>query len=789
MFTLAQATDGVTRTVVWQWPATALGWTVLLGTCLLAVWSTFAVYRRDGREISRPARVLLTFLRIAALVTLAVIALNPAERTQRESFRPSRVAVLIDTSTSMEQPASDPGVSDVTRAEAIQELIVDSPLIEKLRDAHVVDVYTFDETLIEQPLRLPRTADVSPESAPAPPDWPEVLRPRGPATRLGDAVDRVLSEGEGDLLTGVVVLSDGAGNAGRDVRPANARARRDEVKLFAVGVGGTQPPINVRLARLVVPTDVQAGDQFDLTALLQGLGVAGKQAEVELLRKSADQPAGEIVGRETVVLPEDGQPVEAKFTDRQTDEGEYEYTARVRLQGDANLIETRTDDNSQARSVRVFDRPFEVLVLAGGPMRDYRFAHTALNRHPSAEVDIILQTGRPGISQDAREIFDEFPQTREDLFRYDVLLAFDPDWSQLDAEQLGWIRDWIGDEGAGLLIMAGDVYTPRVAGADDEYAIIRTLLPVVLEPVRPSLLGRNDRTTPYPVELTDEGVAAEFLRLEPDAPPGESAWEQLPGVYAAFPTLSTKSGATVYARYTDPISPPPLIAEQRFGQGTVLYLGTSEFWRLRALDEDWYDRLWVKLIRKTAQGRSTRGVGRGLLLLDGRDAILGKSVTLRARVLDAQFNPLSRIDLPLTITDPDGRPVTPPVVLKQDRARRSEFAGDFRPSQSGVYRIQLDVPDSDEVVTGELRVEQPRLEAASLVQDIESLQRLTDETGGSYVALENAATLIPEALPAMGQTFLVDRRTTPLWDKNWMLLLFVGALGLEWLLRKLWTLA
>lgn len=791
---LAQSVDGVTKTVVWQWPTSAAGWAIALLGFAVAIWSTWLVYRRDGQQVSPPIRYFLSALRFLAIAGLILVALNPSERTQREAFRPSVVAVVIDTSTSMGQPANDPGQSTETRVDVIQNLVANTPLLEQLRESHNVDVYTFDEALTDEPIRLPRLEDVDPESPPAPPEWVELTRPRGPATRLGDAVDRILADREGDLLSGVVVMSDGVGNAGRDIRPANSRARRNEVKLFAVGVGGTQAPINVRVSRLVVPTDVQAGDKFDLTALLQGIGVLGKQVTVEMVRQSDQEPAGEVIGTQQVSMPEDNQPIEVKFDDVRTEEGEFDYTARIRLAAGSTLIETRTDDNEQSRKVRVFDRPFEVLVIAGGPMRDYRFAHTALHRHPSAEVDIWLQTGQPGISQDARDILFEFPKAREDLFKYDVLLAFDPDWSLLSAEQLGWIRDWVSDEGAGMLVMSGNVFSPRVASGDDEYEIIRTLLPVVLEPVRPAQLISRDLTAPYPLEMTAEGNAADFLRLDQESAPGETAWEQFPGVFATFPVISSKAGTTVYARSTDPITRgteggAPIIAEQRFGQGTVLYLGSSEFWRLRALDEDWYDRLWVKLVRKTAQGRSTRGLGRGLLLLDGRDAILGESITLRARVLDAQFRPLSRTEIPLAITAPDGRPVTPPVILRQDRARQSEFAGDFRPSQSGTYRIQLEVPDSDEVVTGEVRVEQPRLEAASLVQDVDSLKRLIDQTGGQYLTAAEAPNIIPEALPAMGQTFLVDRRTTPLWDKTWVLLLLTGLLGLEWLTRKLSSLA
>ena len=797
---LAQSAETVTRSVVWQWPTSPAAWAGWSAAFVAATVLVFLVYRRDARDLPAAVRGLLVSLRVAALGTLAVIALNPQERTQREAFRPSQVAVLVDTSTSMQQPSIDRDEANPdppSRSDVVRGLLAETPLLRRLRESHAVNVFTFDAALAEQPVPLATTGQGRPaateertqETAAQTPDWAELTRPRGGESRLGDAVDRVIAESDPRALAGVVVLSDGALNAGRDVRPANARARSEAVKVFGVGVGGTAPPVNIRLARVIVPTDVQAGDRFDIGVLLQGQGVEGRSATLEIVRRTTDA-GDETIFEETVTLPADGQVLQVDAEDRRTAEGEVEYVARVRPAGGGTL-ESRDDDNERSRKVRVFDRPLEVLVFAGGPTRDYRFARNALFRHPSSEVDVFLQTGRPGLSQDARDVVFDFPEAREDLFRYDVLVAFDPDWSALSDEQMTWLTEWIAEEGGGLIFVAGEVFAPRIATGEEQFAPVRTLLPVSLEPLRPLASSRRRRESAYRVDLTEEGRAAEFLAID-DA--GGNVWDTFPGVFATYPVDRIKAGATVYATYGDPaavgpVGPPPVFAEQRYGQGTVFFIGTSELWRLRAEDEEWYERLWVKLVRRAAQARSKLGLGRGLLLLDGLDVPLGQSAALRAKVLDPQFRPLQQDDLPLSVTGPDGRPVVPPVVLARDRTRPAEYAGEFRPPQPGTYRVRLRVPDSDEVAEGEIRVDLPQLEASSGVQDVAVLRRLSEDTGGRYLTPAEAVDILVEELPAAGQTVLVDRTLRPLWDRMWVLGLLIGCLGVEWLIRKLAKLA
>ncbi|MCA9088775.1 MAG: VWA domain-containing protein [Planctomycetaceae bacterium] len=796
---LAQADPRTTSTTLeFDWPYTAGDWflvALLLVASLFTIWMCY----RDTRRMSRGWTIWLTSLRLLVLAALFVIALNPHLRSQSEAYRPSHVALLVDTSTSMQQPEMDPrdaAAANRSRTDAVRDLLEKSPLLDELRKQHVVDVYTFDSDLSGVRARFPTMFQpdlegsassvdaVDPEI-----DWQQVLESGGQATSLGDALDKLLAEIQSPTLSGVVVISDGAVNAGREVRVARERAEANGTRLIAVGVGSTTPPVNLTIAKVIIPTDVQKGDVFELAAILQAEGLSGKLAEVELLQKHPDEQEPTVVDRREVSIPEDAEPFEVQFERNPAEPGEYEYTLRARV---ADVAETRLEDNIVTRQVNIFDRPLRVLIVAGGPMRDYRFARTLLYRHPSMEVDLWLQSGEVGISQDANRVLYKFPDARDEFFQYDVLLAFDPDWSQLTQEQQDLLDEWVSDAGGGMVLVAGDVFTPQLAAAGQELATISKLYPVLLDEVGLRLGARDEATTAYPVGLTQEGEAAEFLKLSEGNE--EDVWETFRGVYRCYPTRGVKAGTTIYAEFTDPLArgaggQPVLIGAQRYGQGQILYIGSPEFWRLRAIKEEFLDRLWTKMVRKAAEGRSKRGLQRGLFILEGRDYDVGQTVPLRVRVVNSQFQPLDADEIEIEVYDPNGRPQVPAPRLLRDRHRPSEYTGDLRVALPGRYRLELQIPDSAETISEEVNAQLSRLEAASLVQNVRVLESLVGNTGGRYLTLAAAATEVPALLVNQGESTVIDEQIQEQWDRWWLLLTLATLLSLEWLSRKLLRLA
>jgi len=805
---LAQAPSSWTSRE-FDWPDSLAGGLLLVfGSLAILGWVVW-LYRRDTHELAPGWRIFLAALRITALGGLLIIALNPQDRTQRTAFRPSRAILLVDTSLSMRHPASTAttgGTVEDSRSAALQDWLKSSGILTRLQRDHEVSVFSFD-TALNGPLAvLPHqspegTAGTSTQPATSPStDWISALEPQGTETRLGEALGEVIRQAAGRTLSGIVVLTDGGQNAGVDPLTAHDRAIAAKTRLIAVGVGSVEQPLNVQIADIQSPTDVQLGDSFDLTAYVQAQGLAGREVAVQLLAALDGQNEPPVtVSSQNVTLPEDGLASELKFNIQPISEGGWKYTLRV--QPTTAVSEFNQQDNEQTISVRIFDRPTRVLLVAGGPMRDYQFVRNLLYRHKSMEVDVLLQTAAVGSSQESHNLLAQFPATREQLYEYDVIMAFDPDWRLIPAESIQQLSDWVDQEGGGLVLVAGDVNTVQLASATDQatplqqqLAPLRDLYPVVLNSYLAEMRFENSSSQPWPIEFTQEGQRAEFLQLTDDPLSSLARWKEFAGFYRCYPTSGAKAGANVLARFSDPRSQnefgfPVLLAEQFFGQGRSLYLGSAEIWRLRAVSDADYDRFWIKTIREVGQGRTKRGTRRGVLLPESRKLLLGQTARLRARLLDAQFQPLEMDEVRMEAIDPAGKPMLPSPRLRKDPSRPGEYVGDFRVSQAGIYRLELPIPESNEQIVDELVVTLPKLEDQDVRQNVALLSDLVRDTGGEVLSIETAAARLPELLPARGELFTIDERLQSLWDRGWVMYLLVGLLAVEWLTRKLLKLA
>jgi hypothetical protein len=791
-----------------DWPVSPFGWLLLLGGgAALVAWVVWQ-YRRDTRDLSRGWTAWLAMLRLAVLAGLLVIALNPQDRTQRTAFRPSRVAVLVDSSLSMRHPVETGSTAEATtmetRAAAIRRVLERESLFEQLRRDHEVSVYTFDNALAGPhrvfPQLAEKPADPASEKNPEDDAWWSALEPRGLETRLGEALSELVRLTAGRTLSGIVVVSDGGQNAGIEAVTAHDRAVAAKARLITLGVGGTDQPLNVQLADVQSPTDVQLGDRFEIAAFVQGQGLSGRELVVELLMaeaQSSDAPS--VVGEHRLTLPAEGAAAEVKFPVQPAAAGRWNYTVRVKSV--APVREFNEQDNQQTLALNVFDRPTRVLLVAGGPMRDYQFVRNLIYRHKSIDVDVLLQTATVGSSQDSDHLLFEFPVQREQFFDYDVVIAFDVDWQLIPGAGIELLSDWVSQEGGGLVLIAGDVFTSQLAlisgqstPVQDQLEPLKKLYPVVLNSYLAEL--RFDQTSgqPWPLAFTPEGQRAEFLQLTDDPLTSAARWKDFPGFYRCYPTAGAKAGATVLARFSDPRAQnefgfPILLAEQFYGQGRTLYLGSAEMWRLRAVSDADYDRFWIKTIREVGQGRSKRGAKRGVILPEARKLLIGQTARIRARLLDAQFQPLVADSVALDVTDPTGKPLVPSPRLVQDGARPGEFVGEFRISLPGAYKLTLDIPEGREQLTEELTSALPKLEDQDIRQNVTLLQDLVRDTGGSYLPLSAAKAQLPALLPPRGEPFTIEERLRTLWDREWVLYLLVGLLSVEWLTRKLLKLA
>ena len=812
-----------------DWPQWQLFWTTLefgresrgvwlFGFVVLFLLATWLA-RRDTRSLHPAWRLWLWSLRIAVLLALLVIALAPQERKSQIEPENSRVLLLVDTSVSMSRLDRDSEKDEVSsptspipsRAEQVRDLLEKSSLLANLRKTHNVSIDTFDsQTARQQQLRKietargisaggaarPKTSTVG--TADLPIDWVELLRPRGAETRLGEALLGAIREQSGETLSGIVVISDGGNNAGLDPASVGELAVANKIRVITVGVGSTKKPVTLQLAEIQAPTHVHINDGFSIDAFVAGQGMARQPIVVDLLGK-ADGDDGEpvlIASREEQLI-EDGVPVKVSFDYVPSDAGRRIFRVRVRP---VNKILGLADEKIQDEvAIEVIDRKTKVLLVAGGPMRDYQLVRNLLHRDKTIDVDVLLQTGVPGISQESDKVLFQFPETREELFEYDAIVAFDPDWRKIRGETgktLDNLSEWVFAQAGGLMLVAAEVNTTALATANDavkqEMSKLLELYPVILDSHRP--VEDDEFQQPWPLDFTRDGLEAPFLQVTENAATSAAAWKEFPGIYWCYPTTGAKAGATVYARFTDPRSgareQPIVAASQYFGAGRVLYLGSGEMWRLRSLEEDYYDRVWIKMLREIGQGRLLRGTNRGVLLLEKTQYPLGSTVQVRTRLLDPQFKEYLADKVSMEVFDSNGKPMNPPLTLLAEKTRPGHYAGAFMAALPGTYQLLLPIPDSKDQLKGSISVRLPNVEFDHPEQNERLLRSIArKETGGGYLRLENAAADLPEMLPDRSTEKVVYEKPIDLWDRGWVMYLLVGLLAVEWLTRKLLKLA
>ena len=731
----------------------------------------------------------------------------------------------------------------ISRMDAVNAALIDDGVLEALAKTHIVSVYTFDSTLHGPVANINgnqlQLTDASPEAsmdgqssdiqsvesdavaatttldlsskpdsgASSPLSEPQsqaalrqLLQATGAETRLGESLHQLIGQISGRTLSGIVVLTDGRSNAGIDTGPARTRAERSGTRLVTIGVGSQRPQMNLWLAGMQSPSDVHKGDPFDITVIVQGSGIQDQNVQVRLFQQSAgsDGKDRKQVDEETMKIVDEKIPSSLRFSQQLQVPGKYEYVAQAEVidesSGGTAVVEMTMDDNERRREIEVTDRKIRVLLISSGPMRDYQFVRNTLFRHSGIESDVWLQTVTADdaefVTQEAAKMLIRFPATEAELFEYDVIVSFDPDWSRLSSEQQQFLNRWVAEHSGGMIVVAGDIYTPRLAQDADTNRNIAVLYPVLLNRMLPELQLSQRSDQPWPITLTPEGQASEFLKIaDATGTASTDLWKTFKGIYRSYPVRGLRDGAVTLLEYGNPrarteIGQPPFLASQFFGTGRTVFIGSAETWRLREISPQGHQRFWTSLIREVGQGRRSRGNARGLLLLDRNESAPGQAVNIRAQLYDQRLQPLQSDSVTVSIIDADGRPVSVPDQLNNDGRGTGQFRNSFRPPRPGIYRISVPVPESSDVLTATLEVVRPNLESLNATQDVALLTSLTENTDGKYLPIADLATQLQTLLPDRSEPVIIDEQLRTLWDRAWLMYLMIALLAVEWALRR-----
>ncbi|MEQ1892983.1 MAG: glutamine amidotransferase [Planctomycetota bacterium] len=762
-------------------------WIVVLVILPLFAGLAWFGYRRE--QLSRSMRSLLVGLRVAAFVLLGLVLARPVRVERREEVHPARVLLLVDDSASMlrsdsygdedvrEALAEESGLDsatasrlDLARAVAQRRLL---PLF--ARGGYQAELYAFAES-------------ASPVSDLA------TLSARGSGTHLGDALYQALTTQRGSNVTDVVILSDGRSNGGIIPLEAARAAGQAGVPVHTLVVGDTRSEANAVLELVDVPGQALEGDEIAVTVRVRATGSEGGRTQV-VLEEYEDEERLRVLAEAEVALSAEGERVVLVAPAGSGALGEAQRRFRISVPPLAG--ESLVDDNHHEFSVHISPARIRVLFVEGYPRWEYRFVKNLLLR-ADRNIDVqcfLLSATRDFPQESSRGLapLTEVPTSREALLEnYDVVLlgdvdpyAVSPDPKKCE-EFLTSLRAFV-EAGGGLLFQAGESYNPRAFAS----TVLEDVLPVQLDTSPPRVDTHNE----FRAKLVDPEHPHEILRLATDPALNRALWENekdgLRGFYWYLPIQKVKPGAQVILRHPIDRSVQsgenyPLMVLGYFPAGRTVFLGVdaTHRWRYRYGDR-YLDTFWRNTIRWLALGRLKQGDRRYRIESSRSSYDIEDRVQLEARVLDEDYRPSVEPSQSVHWSGPDG--VEKTLELARDHEREGSYRGSLEVDRPGVYRAWLEGRvggATQRVSTTEFEVVLPSREVQDPAPDPETLRTLATTTGGVFLELAQVGQLARQFPGGEERHEPISSRLEDAWDDWHTLILALGLLASEWILRK-----
>jgi uncharacterized membrane protein len=722
--------------------------------------------RARGKSRGRD-RAVLAALRVAILAVVALCLLRPMVVLQAAVPQRNVIGILVDDSRSMRIADQD----GRPRAAWVQSALgADGALARAIGERFIVRHFRFSAA-------ADRAAGV------------DSLRWDGARTRIADALLRAREELATVPLAGLVVVTDGAENAGPAAGATGAGApppladavaslRARGVPVYTVGLGAAEWERDIQLARIEAPRAALKGSSLAVTVTVAQRGYAGATVPVVV------EDGGRIIATRTVELPRDGEAVAVRVHVPASEAGARRLRFRVPPQPGELLAE----NNVRAALVAVADRREKILYVEGEPRFEMAFLRRAVAADSNLQVVSLQRTAegkflRLGVD-DSLELVAGFPRTREELFRYRGVILGSVEASFFTVDQLRMLADFVGERGGGLLALGG-----RRAFAEGGYAgtPLADVLPLALD-ARQADTSRFVELRAAPTPL-GAGHPATQVAGGGDEQASVARWRALPPVSSVNRVGALKPGATALlaGSAVEGGAAQPVLAWQRYGRGKAIALPVQDswIWQMHAdvpLEDVTHETFWRQMLRWLVSDAPERVMASA----SSDRAGAGEPLALRAEVSDEIFGRVNGARVTARVTGPDGPDGAETAVpLAWSVERDGEYTASWAPPADGMYEVAVTAVAGDDTLAASpafVEVSPPDDEWFDAQMRRPVLERMAAETGGRFYTPATAAGLAEDIVYTRSGTTMVEEKD--LWDMPAVFLLLVVLAGAEWGYRR-----
>jgi hypothetical protein len=791
--------------VEWHWARPDL---LIIGLLLLvpAGWWIARRHRERMPWLSPRQRHALSACRIAVLALLVFVLAGPSLRLDERVEEKPVVALIVDTSDSMQLPVGrlpaatiddvataaglDPvAAGDEAAAMAVVEKVGRWSRGELVRAVLAAQTDTtlrqladqFDLRRYEVARRVRRIPDAVKSADDGPP-----LDPFD--TALGAAVEMAMDDASGRGLAGIVLVTDGRSTVGIDPLDAVRRATeasggQPRAPVMAVPVGSIDAPIDLAVTDVLAAPVVALNDTVSINATLQSSGLTGREVAVEL--RSA---AGEVLDSRRMKLKEGRQQVVFQWHAQETG------TSLLTIAVPPEAEEAVRENNLVETSIAVSDRRSKVLVVDHAARWDLRFIDHAIRRDTGFEPTVLLTSAiaaadasadTPAASAAAGDgdASATLPRDEEEWAAYDLIVLGDVPAAVLDVARQKALVEAVSRRGVGLVLQPGGEHLPR------EYANspLAELFPVTIDQAAGDGTATVEAAAfkPLRMHVTARGAMHPAFALSGDAARNRSKWSEMPPFFRAAAATGPKPAATVLAEVDAPGSRGTIVlmAEAPVGNGRVVWIGTDETFRWRRnVGDSMFWRFWGQALR-TAARRDDHPPDANWLVVTPDRCEPDSPVLVELNLVDESKKPVEAALQKISVTPPGTAAAT--VLELRPAGRPGLYAGSFTPDTTGRHDVRHG-PAAAGLAAGlsaECVVSEPSRERSQAGVDREALRSLADLSGGAVIEVADFSTI-----PYKLKKTAVEARTSledEIWDTWPVLLLLVSIYCLDVGIRRL----
>ncbi|HUS05558.1 MAG TPA: glutamine amidotransferase [Bryobacteraceae bacterium] len=728
-----------------RWPVWLLAVILVLGGAVLG-WQIWRTRASHAPGISGLKPVGIWLLQTLLLALLILMLWQPA--LSIATLRPQQniVAVIVDDSGSM--AIADNGKTRLDEARQV----LNSGVLKDLEKKFQVRLYRAGAA-------LERITSI------------DSLTPSETATRLGESLKQVVAESSSLPIGAVVLLSDGAENAGGIDLPTLSEIRRQKIPVHTIGFGREKLAHDIEITDVQVPARTLADARLSALVTFHQNGYAGRHAKLQV------KDGNKVLAVQDVTLKDDGTEQSEAIVFNAGPPGARGVQVSLEPQeGEENL-----NNNSLMRLVGVEASKPRVLYIEGEPKWEYKFIRRAVDQDRTLLMSSMLRTTqnkiyRQGIATPT-ELEDGFPAKVEELFAYQGLIIGGVEAGYFTPNQQELIRQFVDRRGGGILFLGGrgGLADGGVGGSP-----LADLLPVTL-PNRQNTFRRD----PANVELTAAGRDSLLCRIEENPERNVDRWKKLPYLANYQEVGTPKPGAVVLAEMNPGNTRKmPLLVTQNYGRGRVALFATAGSWRwqmTQPLQDQSHEMFWQQMLRWVVAGTAERVIASTPKTVFSDET----RIHLRAEVRDKTYLPMSDAKVEARILGPGN--LAESVELHPDPATEGVFEADWAAQGPGAYVAEILAKHGEEdagrdVIT--FRREDGVAEKFHVQQNRELLEKLSSQTGGRYYKPADVRNLADEI--SYSEAGITTRETRDLWDMPIVFLLALLFRSGEWLLRRKW---